>query len=141
MRVDMDRDVGGPDGAGILAGFAGHDLLDGAGDGPALLELKLRCRPEVRVSQRLQPTDSGWMVDRGGCILGAGPRFEGDFNPMVFHLLTLCRGHLPLSAVLAQVAARLGQDVEEIQEECLDVARSLVLQGFLGPAETESGIG
>ena len=135
LRVDMDCDVEGPDGAGILAGFAGQDLLDGAGDGPALLELKLRCRPEVRVSQRLQPTDSGWMVDRGGCILGAGPRFEGEFNPMVFNLLTLCRGRLPLSAVLAQVASRLGRDVEEIREEGLGAVRSLALQGFLWPAD------
>ena len=140
LRVDMDGDVGGPDGAGILAGFAGQDLLDGRRR-PRALGVKLRCRPEVRVSQRLQPTDSGWMVDRGGCVLGAGPRFEGEFNPLVLHLLTLCRGHLPLSAVLAQVASRLGQDEETIREECLDTAvRTLVLQGFLGPAETESGI-
>jgi SAM-dependent methyltransferase len=134
IRVDTDRDVDGPSGAGILAGFAGQDLIDGVGASEALLELRLLCPAEVRVSQRLGPTESGWMVERADCILGAGPRFEGEFNPLVFHLLTLCRGHLPLSAVLAQVASRLGQDEKAIRAECLDAVRSLVVQGFLQPA-------
>jgi hypothetical protein len=134
IRVDTDRDVDGPSGAGILAGFAGQDLVDGVGESEALLELRLLCPAEVRVSQRLGPTESGWMVERADCILGAGPRFEGEFNPLVFHLLTLCRGHLPLSAVLSQVACRLGQDEKAIRAECLDAVRSLVVQGFLQPA-------
>ena len=63
---------------------------------------------------------------------------------MVFHLLTLCRGRLPLSAVLSQVASRLGRDVDEIREECLVTVRSLILQGFLWPADVPlepAGIG
>ncbi len=134
IRVDTDRDVNGSSGAGILAGFAGRDLIDGVSDDGALLELRLECPAEVRVSQRLGPTESGWMVDRADCIMGAGPRFEGEFNPLVFHLLTLCRGHLPLSAVLSQVASRLGQDEEAIRAECLDAVRSLAVQGFLQAA-------
>ena len=143
IRVDTDRDVDGPSGAGILAGFAGKDLIDGVGDRGALWELRFLCPAEVRVSQRLRPTDSGWMVDQADSILGAGPRFEGEFKPLVFHLLTLCRGRLPLSAVLAQVASRLGQDEETIRAECLAAVRSLALQGFLRPAdpgESRSGM-
>jgi methylase of polypeptide subunit release factors len=139
IRVDTDRERGGPDGAGILAGFAGRDLLDGLDDGRAVMELRLLCPPEVRVSQRLRPTGSGWMVDRADGVLGAGPRFEGELNPIVFHLLTLCRGHLPLSDVLAQAAARVGTDVETIREECLDAVRTLVLQGFLRPVDPALG--
>jgi hypothetical protein len=139
IRVDTDRDVDGPSGAGILAGFAGRDLIDGVGESGALLKLRFLCPAEVRVSQGLRPTDSGWMVDRADCIFGAGPRFEGEFNPLVFHLLTLCRGHLPLSAVLSQVASRLGQNEETIREECLDAVRSLALQGFLRPADPALG--
>jgi hypothetical protein len=115
-------------------------VLRRTGDGDALATLirvfvaGVPVPLEVRVSQRLGPTESGWMVERADCILGAGPRFEGEFNPLFFHLLTLCRGHLPLSAVLSQVACRLGQDEKAIRAECLDAVRSLVVQGFLQPA-------
>jgi hypothetical protein len=135
IRVDMDRERGGPGGAGILAGFAGRDLLDRVGDGPALLDLRLVCPPDLRVSQQLCPTEAGWIIECADGIVGPGPRFEGAFTPLVFHLLTLCRGQLPLSAVLSQVAARLGQDVEAIRGEGLDAVRSLVVQGFLRPAD------
>jgi SAM-dependent methyltransferase len=136
MRVDTDRAANGFSGAAILAGFAGRDLVDGLGDDGALLALRLLCPPEVRFSQRLKPTESGWMVDRADCILGAGPRLEGEVNPLVFHLLTFCRGRLPLSAVLSQVASRVGQDEETIRVECLSAVRSLILEGFLRPASS-----
>jgi SAM-dependent methyltransferase len=139
MRVDADRDPDHCTGASFLAGFTARDLIDRLGDDCALEEIALACQPELRVSQRLRPADSGWSVDGADCILGEGPRFEGEFGPMVFHLLTLCRGRLPLSAVLSQVAARLGQDVEAIRQECLESARSLILQGFLWPADLPLG--
>ncbi len=134
MRVDTDCDPDGSVGAGFLLGFAAHDLMDRLGDSRALEDVVFACRPELRVSQRLRPAESGWSVDEAQCILGDGPRFEGAFSPIVFHLLTLCRGHLPLSAVLSQVASRLGRDVDEVRVEGLDVVRSLILQGFLQPA-------
>jgi SAM-dependent methyltransferase len=135
MRVDVDRDPDYCDGVGFLAGFAARDRMDQFGAGGALEEVAFACRPDVRVSQRLRPTESGWSVDGADCVLDTGLRFEGAFSPVVFHLLTLCRGSLPLSAVLPQVAARLGRNVEEIREECLEAARSLIFQGFLLPAE------
>jgi SAM-dependent methyltransferase len=135
LRVDRERDLDQCQGAGLLVGFATHDLLDSLNDDSALLDFKLLCRPELRLSQRLKPSESGWTVDGAECRLGQGLQFEGDMNPMVFHLLTLCRGQLSLSAVLSHVASRLGQDEEAIRNECLGAARSLVLQGFLWPAE------
>jgi hypothetical protein len=139
LRVDRDRDLDQCKGAGLLVGFAAHDLLDSLSDDRAFLDFRLWCRPELRLSQRLKPSESGWTVDGAECRLGQGMQFEGDLNPMVFHLLTLCRGQLPLSAVLAQVSARLGQDEEAIRHECLTAARSLVLQGFLWPADLPLG--
>ena len=141
MRVDVDRDPDHCDSTSFLAGFAARDLMDQVGAGRALEDVAFACRPDLRVSQRLKPTDSGWSVDGADCILGDGPRFEGAFSPAVFHLLTLCRGRLPLSAVLPQVAARLGRNVEEIREECLEAARSLIMQGFLLPAEIPRRVG
>jgi SAM-dependent methyltransferase len=140
MRVDVDRDPDYCDGVGFLAGFAARDRMDQFGAGGALEEFAFACRPHVRVSQRLRPTESGWSVDGADCVLDTGLRFEGAFSPVVFHLLTLCRGSLPLSAVLPQVAARLGRNVEEIREECLEAARSLIFQGFLLPAEIPRGL-
>jgi predicted RNA methylase len=135
IQVDTDRRLNHPNGTGIAVGFAARDLLEGIGGDRGLLELRLVCQPELRLSQRLQPVDSGWSIDQAHCVLGDGLRFEGELNPMVFHLLTLCRGHQPLSAVLAQVATRVGQDPESFLPVGLEAARSLVEQGFLWPAD------
>ena len=90
--------------------FAAQDLLERIGEDPQdLLDLRLRCRPELRMVQQLEPSDSGWVVENAQCMLGKGLEFEGRLDQAVFHVLTLCRGQLPLSAVLAQAAARTGQ--------------------------------
>ena len=134
IQVDTDRRFNHPNGAGIALGFAARDLLRGLGSYEALLDLRLVCQPELRWSQRLKPVDAGWTVDEARCVLGDGLQFEGELNPMVFHLLTLCRGRQPLSAVLPQVAARLGADPDDIMPIGLEAVRSLVEQGFLWPA-------
>ncbi len=134
IQVDTDRRLNHPNGAAIAMRFAARDLLEGLGDYQALLDLRLVCHPELRLSQRLKPIDPGWTVDEARCVLGDGLQFEGELNPMVFHLLSLCRGQQPLSAVLPQVASRLGQDLEAILPIGLEAVRSLVEQGFLWPA-------
>jgi SAM-dependent methyltransferase len=134
IRLDTDRAVNHPNGEAILVGFAARDLLERFGDEEALLGLRLRCRPELRLVQSLRPTESGWRVDDAQCKLGA-LQFKGEVNPLVFHLLTLCQGQQPLSMVLAQVAARLGQEPDAVAPAGLAAAQSLVEQGFLWPAE------
>jgi SAM-dependent methyltransferase len=135
LRVDRERDLDQCKGEGLLIGFAAHDLLDSLSDDCALLDFKLSCRPELRLSQRLRPSESGWTVEGADCRLVQGMQFEGEMNPLVFHLLTLCRGQLALSAVLSQVASRLGQGEDAIRSDCLNSARSLIVQGFLRPAD------
>jgi hypothetical protein len=135
IRCDTSRRLNHPNGVGIQVGFAARDLLDGLESDQELLSLQLRTRSELRLTQSLRPVDSGWMVDDAKCILGDGLRFEGEVNPAVFHLLTLCRGQQPLSVVLQQVAARLGQAPETILAPCLEAVVSLVDQGFLWPAD------
>lgn len=135
IQFDIDRRDNHPNGAGIQVGFAARDLVRRIADVPSWLSLRLRCRPELRLSQRLEPGASGWQVEKAECVLGDGLRFEGEVNPLVFHLLTLCRGREPLGDVLAQVAARVGQEPESILRPGLDVARELVEQGFLWPID------
>src|SRR5271157_3764357 len=127
VRFETDRRRNHPNGAGILATFAARDLL----------ELKLRCKPELRVLQRLEPSDSGWLVENAQCMLGKDLEFEGRLDQALFHVLTLCRGQQPLSAVLAQAVARTGQSLNQISTGCLATVRSLIEQGFLWPVDEE----
>jgi predicted RNA methylase len=139
VAFDTERRLNVPNGVALLAAFEARDLLQGLGDDRALLDLRLRCRSELRLVQRLEPAQSGWLVAGAECVLGEGLRFEGQMNPLIFHLLTLCRGDQPLSAVLAQVAARLGQDAASILPAALESVRDLVSQGFLWPADGPPG--
>ena len=136
VRFETDRRRNHPNALGILAAFAACDLLERISTDPqALLDLKLRCRPELRLLQRLEPTASGWVVENAQCVLGKDLEFEGRLDQSAFHLLTLCRGTLPLSAVMEQVAARTGKALDEILPASLDLVRSLIDQGFLWPVE------
>ncbi|MGZ3336136.1 MAG: DUF7782 domain-containing protein [Isosphaeraceae bacterium] len=138
VRFETDRRRNHPNGVGILATFAARDLLDRIGENTQdLLALKLRCKPELRVLQRLEPADSGWVVENAKCLLGKDLEFEGRLDQAAFHLLTLCRGRQPLSAVLAQVAARTGQNPDELLPASLDLVRSLISQGFLWPVDQD----
>jgi SAM-dependent methyltransferase len=136
LRVDQDRNPDHYSGAAIMRGFAAYDLGERMRDEGAPLGMTLRCRPDVVVSQKLEPGASGWMVAGADCILDGGLRFEGGVSPTVFHVLTLCRGQFPVAAVLEQVAARVGRDAHEFRGEFLEVVRSLAAQGFLWPADS-----
>ena len=112
IRFESDRRRNHPNGVGIQAVFAAQDLLERHGTDQALLDLRLRCRRELRMVQKLEPSDSGWLVENAQCMLGKGLEFEGRLDQAMFHVLTLCRGQQPLSAVLAQAAARTGQSLD-----------------------------
>jgi SAM-dependent methyltransferase len=135
ILFDTDRRLNHPNGTGISVGFAARDLVGRIEDVPSWLSLRLRCQPELRLAQRLEPVDSGWTVAGADCTLGDGLRFEGQVDPVVFHLLTLCRGREPLSEVLSQVAARVGRDPQAFLPDGLRTARNLVEQGFLWPID------
>ena len=135
----MDQRENHPNGTAILASFAAQDLIERLGGNPrAWLESKFRCRPQLRLVQKLKPGDQGWMVDEARCMLGDGLEYIGQVDQAVFHILTLCRGQQPLSAVLPRVAALTGQDLDERLPAWLDAVKGLVQQGFLLPAEQHS---
>jgi Methyltransferase small domain len=133
IRLDTSRRLNHPNGLAIQVGFEARDLLDGLSSDRDLLELRLHARSEVRLSQSLKPTATGWTVEDAKCLLGDGLRFEGPMNQAVFHLLTLCRGQQTLAEVIQGVAARLGQSPDEVAAPCLEAVRGLIDQGFLWP--------
>jgi hypothetical protein len=138
VRFETDRRRNHPNGQSILATFAARDLLDRIGEGPQdLLKLKFRCRPELRLVQRLEPTDSGWVVENAQCLLGTNLEFEGRLDQAMFHVLTLCRGQQTLSTALAQAAVRTGQRIDQISTGCLATVRTLIDQGFLCAVDEE----
>ncbi|QEH32575.1 Release factor glutamine methyltransferase [Aquisphaera giovannonii] len=136
IRFEAEKKKNQPNGPGILAAFAARDWLDRIGGTPDdLLRLRLRSRPELRVVQRLEPGPAGWVVEDARCVIGKDLEFEGRMDQSVFLLLTLCRGEMPLSQVLPQVAARSGRDLEALAPEMLETIHRLIAQGFLLPAD------
>jgi len=136
-RFDLNREANLPNGTAILAGFAARDLLEKLGDDATLLRQRPRCRRELRWSQRLRPSENGWLVDESRCELGAGLGFEGILSQEDFHLLTLCRGRATLADIILQVAARTNQDPESIAPRALSRVREFIEQGFLWVDEIE----
>ena len=92
-------------GAGLLRGFAGRDTVNGLSDDRGMLDLVLRVHPDLLLEQTLRPGAGGWSMGSAFCRFTQGLPFIGAVDQAAFHILTLCRGRLPLRDLLAEVAA------------------------------------
>ena len=137
IRFETDRRLNHPNGVGIQAMFAAHDLLERTASTIRTCSTWSSVQAELRSGPATRARDSGWLVENAQCMLGKGLEFEGRLDQALFHVLTLCRGQQPLSAVLAQAAARTGQSIDQISTGCLATVRSLIDQGFLWPVDEE----
>jgi hypothetical protein len=122
-------------GDSILRGFALRDFLEAVRDDRALLAARLRLSPEMRLEQVLRPTEGSWGMVESFIHLPSGLAYRPRIDQPIYEMLHRSRGQATVGELLAQVAAKVGGDPEEIPPSTLEVVRSLVAQGFLLPAE------
>lgn len=120
-------------GEDILLGFALRDFLERLPAPDQLLDIPLRLSPDVRLEQRYAPGADGWEVEQTKVQRVHGLAYEGGVDPHGALLLGRCDGTRPLGALLADMAAEIGAEVESLVPSAIRVIRTLVEQGFLLP--------
>jgi hypothetical protein len=125
------------DGAGeaLAHCFALRDFLEAARDDRVLLEARLRAPRALCWEQELTLQSDGWSPTESRLRLKRGLSYQGNADRAVVALVTRCQGTEPLRTILVDLAAALGQSLEQIAPPCLQLARGLVADGFLEPAE------
>jgi hypothetical protein len=117
----------------ILRGFALRDVLERLPDRGALLSAHLRLSPDVRLEQSCTPGAEGWEIEQTSVRLVRGIGYQGVVDPHGAMLLGRCTGAHPLGELLADLSRDLGVELDTLVPGALEVARSLVEQGFLLP--------
>jgi hypothetical protein len=123
-----------PGGDVIALGFALRDFLDTVRDDTALLEARLRCAPDLRWRQELEPAAEGWALAASGLRAGGGWAEESNADGAAVFIVSQCREAARVRDVVAALAAETGQEADRLLPTCLPVVRRLVEQGFLLPA-------
>jgi methylase of polypeptide subunit release factors len=123
-----------PRGDVIARGFALRDFLDTVQEDRVLLETRLRCAPDLRWDQELEPAAEGWALAASGLRAGGGWAEEKNADGAAIFMVSQCREGVRVRDVVAALAAETGQELEAIIPYCLAQARRLIEQGFLLPA-------
>jgi len=134
-RIRCDDVRGGWDDAGgdeIAAAFHRHDWLD-ATDDAALLQARLRCAETARLRRELVAVGGEWVPVAARLHVEGGIDGEGGIDPHGERIVAACAGETPLSALLADLAARLGTDLSALAPDVLRAVRRLVERGALLP--------
>jgi SAM-dependent methyltransferase len=132
---DAPEKMLGPCGEAIVRRFELHDFLETVRDDRALLETRLSVSPEVRWEQQCEPSGARWQVISSQLRLASGLVYSGNIDPYIASLVLHCNGQRSLRDLLADLAASLGEDLEGMAPECLEVTRRLIEHGFLLPAD------
>lgn len=95
--------------------------------------------PESVQQERVEAaTEDGWATVRRVLHRMDGPGWSHELDEHVSALLAGCQGALPMSDLLALLAAARDRPVDALAAEALPLLRQLVLHGMLLPAEMAS---
>ena len=129
---ELPAGIHAPAGDHLLRCFEAHELLAGVGD-DALLEMRPRLAPDVRLEQHFTPARDGWAPGEGRLRLAGGLPVEPAVDAQVANLLASCDGRVPLRELLAQAAAATSLPTDPVVRAGAGVARELIEAGFLLP--------
>ena len=129
-----------PTGEHILRRFAARDFLDVVADDRQLLDQRLRLAADVRLEQHYAPRDEGFGAVTTRLHVSGDPGcYSMDVDPTVSTLVMSYRGERRLRDVFVEMATTTGVDLERLVPGGLEVARRLVENGYLVPADPPEG--
>ena len=140
--VGTDSQLAKPFGDVILRAFDRYDFLAQTDDS-RLLATRLRTAPAFAWDQTVRPRPQGWELVRSRLRLDAGLSYTLDAGATLATLLAACRGDRPVGQVMAEIAARFGEDPNQYARANLPALRSMLEMGFLDPLNdvTQAGPG
>jgi SAM-dependent methyltransferase len=119
----------------LLRIFDGLDFLNREGD-HGLWEARLGAPADLRVEQRLAPTEQGWVTEHCQSRIHNGMCYEVNHNAATADFVLACDGERTVEEIVQTLAKRLHQTPEQMQPLVLGVARTFVSHGLLtvGPS-------
>jgi methylase of polypeptide subunit release factors len=114
----------------VEAVFQAHDLVTGADD-EALLKLRPRVSPHVRLEQVSQASAEGWAATSVQLKLNQGLERVTRVDQHAAAFLAECTGELSLGELMELYLPSEGPQAEQVRAGCIAVMRQLMRRGFL----------
>ncbi|HEY9126412.1 MAG TPA: class I SAM-dependent methyltransferase [Acidobacteriaceae bacterium] len=115
----------------ILSTFAAHDLLQSLADDAALLAIRPRLTPSVRLEQICLQGGGQWRAESLTLRLISGFPFHLTVQPLVAEFLATCDGTLTAEESIRNFAAQVNAPLDQVQRECIAMIRKLIERGFM----------
>lgn len=133
--VKVPKGSGAPTGDHLLRRFEAQDFLETVVDDQQFLEQRFRLASDVRLEQHYAPKDEGFAVLSTRLHLARDPAYYSmELDQTVTTLVMFCRGERRLRDVMAEMAAAMRVELEQLMPGGLAVARQLVQNGYLLPS-------
>lgn len=134
----FDADTSPEQGAGytgehLAQMFAARDFLHAIGGEAGLPHRRLRCSPQLRLSQHVQLTPEGWQLVEAEARIDPGYPFGGVLEPLVMQFVLRMEGRETVAEAINAVAAENGRDVAQIAPRALPIVAHLVRRAVLLP--------
>jgi len=123
-----------PAGDDLLRRFEAEDYLAAHPADEELLATRFRLSPDARLDQQLVPAEGGWGLLDNQLRRTGGLHWSGYVDADGAELLARCDGTVTMATLLAELAAAVGPDADELRVSWPGTVRRLVACGFLVPA-------
>jgi hypothetical protein len=121
----------------IVSTFAAHDLLRAMADDEALLAIRPKLSPHVRLEQICDQAGGGWHAESLTLRLIKGFPFHMTVQPLVAEFLATCDGTRTADEAIQAFAVTANAPLDTVRRECLTMIRKLIERGFIVVAPTE----
>lgn len=125
---------GGPFEDSVSAAFETQTLLNQHRTDEALLRLRPRLRPEVRLDQQSQVKKGQWTPSSLQLTLSSGLPSSLPLELPVAQFLARCDGEKTLAELVAELAASVKAPIDQVTVQCCAVVRKLAERRFLALA-------
>jgi len=111
--------------------FAAEDLLQRLGHPRELLPMRFRLTEDHQLDHVLHAEGGKWTVRQAVLKQNRGFPFVGNVDRLVSTVLAGCNGQHTLAELVADLAAGLGADLQQVASGCTGIIRTLLHSGFL----------
>ena len=127
-------DVEGEAGDAVRAGLEACDLLDRCADDEALLSVRLRLSPALRLQQQFARADEQWQPERSLLWMSNGLRMDTEVDMQIIAFLHQLNSGQTLRDVIDDFGKAVNADPGKLAADLLPVIRLFIGRGFVEPA-------
>lgn len=130
VAADIDSEAG----SAVRAGLEACDLLDRCAEDDALLGVRLKLSPALRLEQQFARDDEQWNAERSLLWMNNGLRMDAEVDMQIIAFLHQLRPDQTLQETIVGFGEAVNADPAKLVADLLPVVRLFIGRGFIESA-------